>query len=306
MADFRIYEIGIDGQGLRPLTGGPDDAGCTALPPMRYAPDGKTILPDDERRRIDFDDVDPVFVDTGNSLIAFASSRTPDLGRGHSRRSTTLWVMYLNDPAARKFPLTANRHNDRWPFHLTSNFLAFSMWSRNQEVITADESDVRPYEAGKAWATAPLDHWTGAFAQPTGAQIGALVRPHVPVWRCRPLFNGRLAFMTTFTYASFNHNAPKPAGVLGGPGRTGTSARCARAPSDRPADPGAKGLPFMARTNRGCRWPTAQSRHAEPLSPGHVLLAGAPISTGNTPTPAAYGIYLAHDDWETNRASANQ
>jgi hypothetical protein len=40
---FRIYEIGIDGQGLRPLTGGPEDAGCTALPPLRYGPDGRTM-----------------------------------------------------------------------------------------------------------------------------------------------------------------------------------------------------------------------------------------------------------------------
>src|SRR5438105_5174153 len=32
---FRLYEVGIDGRGLRPLTGGPSDEGCVALPPMR-------------------------------------------------------------------------------------------------------------------------------------------------------------------------------------------------------------------------------------------------------------------------------
>ncbi len=295
---FRIYEIGIDGQGLRALTGGPEDPGCTALPPMRYGPDGQSLLPDDERRRVDYDDVDPVFVDTGNSLIAFASSRTPDLGRGHARRSTTIWTMYLHEPA-RKQPLTANRYNDRWPFELTSNFLAFSMWSRNQEVITADETDIRPYEADKAWATAPLDQWAGSFAQPTGAQIGALVRPHVPVWRCRPLFNGRLIFMTTFAYASFDHDAPHlPAFSV----VQADAGLLHSVPSARPID-----QPIPAQGNYRLFRGPATDAAGQPLSlatpspcpPGHVLLAGAPCAAdGAGPRPSAYGIYLARDNWE--------
>ncbi len=297
---FRIYEIGIDGQGLRALTGGPEDAGCTALPPLRYAADGKTMMPDDERRRIDFDDVDPVFVDVGNSLIAFASSRTPDLGRGHTRRATTLWTMYLHDPAARKFPLTANRHNDRWPFHLTSNFLAFSMWSRNQEVISADETEVRPYEAGQGSATAPLDQWTGAFAQPTGAQIGALVRPHVPVWRCRPLFNGRLTFMTTFAYSSWDHDAAQlPAFSV----VQADAGLLHAVPSARPLD-----QPIPAQKDYRLFGGPAEDAAGQPLSlatpspcpPAHVLLAGAPYQAGGSPRPAAYGIYLARDNWQAD------
>ncbi len=47
---FRLYEIGIDGTGLRALTGGPDDEGCVDLPPMRWRGDGSAI-PDAERRR---------------------------------------------------------------------------------------------------------------------------------------------------------------------------------------------------------------------------------------------------------------
>jgi len=209
---FRLYEIGIGGDGLRPLTGGPDDAGCTAVPPMRFGRDEHTLLSDDERRRADFDDVDPIYLDQSSGFIAFASSRTPDLGRGHARRSTTLWLMHL--ATGQKYPLTGNRYNDRWPFLMASNFIAFSLWSHNQEVITADESDIRPREIGMAAAaTAPADSWLGAFIQASGGQFGALIKPHVPVWRPRPLFNGRIAFMTTFDYAAFGHDAPTLPGL---------------------------------------------------------------------------------------------
>src|SRR5262249_14340825 len=69
---FRLYEVNLGGSGLRPLTGGPDDEGCAVVPPMRFAPDG-SVLPDRERRRIDYDDVDPVEVSREPRRILFAS-----------------------------------------------------------------------------------------------------------------------------------------------------------------------------------------------------------------------------------------
>ena len=38
------------------------------------------------------------------------------------------------------------------------------------------------------------DNWLGAFQQTVGSQFGNLVKTPVPVWRPRPLFNGRIAF----------------------------------------------------------------------------------------------------------------
>src|SRR5262249_53481789 len=110
---WRIYEVGVDGRGLRQLTGGPDNPGWVALPPLRFAAAGSR-LSDEERRAIDFDDVDPV--DLGGGSFAFASSRLPDLGRGHSRRATQLWTWPAG--ASAPFATTANRNNDRWPFLL--------------------------------------------------------------------------------------------------------------------------------------------------------------------------------------------
>src|SRR5262249_25961499 len=111
---FRLYTVNVDGSGLQPLTS-PEDA-CTDLPPMRWrsAADRAAgrLMPDQERRRTDYDDVDPVELPT--TAVAFASSRTPDLGRGHARRATHLWV--LDSVGGKSERLTHNRNNDRWPF----------------------------------------------------------------------------------------------------------------------------------------------------------------------------------------------
>src|SRR5262249_50808677 len=140
---FRIYEVGIDGSGLRQITGGPDDPGCVALPPMRYrSADDETVMSDDERKRLDYDDVDPMYLNYSDGRIMFASSRTPDFGRNSNRRSTTLWMRHA---AGRYVPMTGNRANDRWPWLMTSKFIVFSSWSHNQEVIGENESEVEPH-----------------------------------------------------------------------------------------------------------------------------------------------------------------
>src|SRR5205823_3562300 len=141
---FRLYGVNLDGTDLRPLTGGPDDPGAVAVPPMRFRADN-TLMPDDERRRVDYDDVDPVEIRGSPREVVFASSRTPDLGRDHARRSTTLWVLRPDGPPA---PLTANRNNDRWPYLLASGYVGFSLWSRNREVITAHAPSAKPAGAG--------------------------------------------------------------------------------------------------------------------------------------------------------------
>src|SRR5262249_52828865 len=97
---FRLYEIGVDGEGLRALTGGPEDEGCIHAPPMRWRTDG-SLIPDADRRATDYDDVDPIELNFTDRRVVFASSRTPDLGRDHARRSTPLWAL---PPAGTKHP----------------------------------------------------------------------------------------------------------------------------------------------------------------------------------------------------------
>src|SRR5205823_12931531 len=94
-------------------------------------------------------------------------------------------------------PLTANRNNDRWPVLTQGQLVVFSLWSRNREAITADGRDVVPWTAGGAYANRPTDIWMGARLLPDGTQFGYTLKLPIPVWRQRPLFNGKLAFMTS-------------------------------------------------------------------------------------------------------------
>jgi hypothetical protein len=250
---------------------------------------------------MDYDDVDPIYVDYTNNYIAFVSSRTPDLGRNHARRSTTLWLMHLD--GGHKHPLTANRYNDRWPFLMTSNYLAFSLWSHNQEVITADERDIRPWEPGMSSATAPVDSWLGAFTQTEGGQFGALVKPQVPVWRPRPLFNGRIVFMTTFDYPSFTHDAPVLPALQVVQAEAGLLANV---PSARPANmslPRQKGYRLFRGPSADVAGRPLSLATPSPCPGNRVVLAAAPLEAGAAPRPGAYGIYLASDNWESDSAA---
>jgi hypothetical protein len=290
---FRIYEIGVNGKGLRHITGGPEDEGCDAPPPMRYrSSEDHRILTDEERRRTDFDDVDPVYLPDGK--IVFASSRTPDLGRGHARRSTNLW---LYDPEfGKKHPLTANRNNDRWPSLLDDDTLAFSMWSRNTEVITADERDIQPFQPGVKSATQPTDNWQGGMIQAHDSRMGSLVKPDFPVWRPRPLSNGRVVFMTTGNY---DPNCPDRVGKF--QIVQADIGLIYYAPSARPQD---TPLPQLNGYNhfRAPAYNTSNEALSlatpSPCPDRQILLAGAPCQ-GNqeSPIPNGYGIYLAREEW---------
>jgi hypothetical protein len=293
---FRLFRVGLNGRGLRQLTGGPDDPGCSAVPPMRFAADG-SVLPDDRRRRTDYDDVDPAPLDADGARLIFASSRHPDLGRGGRRRATALWVVNVETGAMRSY--TANRANDRWPYPMFGGYVAFSLWSRVPEVVSADRTELRPLSPGEEGATRPADLWQGAFVQNNGEHFGSLVKPDVPVWRPRPLFNNRIAFMTTLgDPAAFadGRDVPPPLTVAQAEG-----GLIQGVPSARPAD-----VPLPAREGGGLvRGPTAD-RDGRPISlatpgpcpGGKVVLAGAPLEPGEAaPPPARYGLYLAADDW---------
>lgn len=189
---FRIYAVGLDGRNLRQLTGTPDDLGCTAVPPMRYAADG-TMLSESLRRQLDYDDVDPIILDDGT--LIFSSSRLPDLGGAANRRAFQLWIREANESAPR--PLTASRAADRWPYQVASGQIIFSLWSRHDEVIAPDGKSLARLAPGEIGLTAPVDRWPAISIHRTGERFGGLVKTVEPVWRPRPLGNGRVVFMTT-------------------------------------------------------------------------------------------------------------
>jgi hypothetical protein len=188
---WRIYEMNLDGSGLKQLSGGPHDPGCISTPPLRYDAN-QQVMTDEARRKLDYDDVDPVDLGSGN--FSFASSRIPDLGDGHSRRATQIWTW--PNAAAAPFPISANRNNDRWPALLSSDYLVYSLWSRVRVGVTEDRTEVKPFTEGGKFVTQAFDGWMGARTTPNAADFGYAIKSNEPVWRPRPLFNGRIAFMT--------------------------------------------------------------------------------------------------------------
>jgi hypothetical protein len=279
---WRIYEVGVDGRDLKQLTGGPDDPGCVALPPMRFAADG-SLLPPDERRQVDYDDVDPT--DLGNGL-AFASSRLPDFGRDHDRRATQLWMWTTGD--AKPLMLTANRNNDRWPFlTFAEHLIIYSLWSRNREAVTEDASDILPVGTSGTYATGPTDLWVGARINLGATQFGFSVKIPEPVWRPRALFNGRVVFMTAhpagggrlrLAQADWGYLRIAPSSqAVGGrlPNQVGGTLLYAPDRDDNDRE-----------LTAGC---------PSPCPGGMVLFSAAPVGT----EPGAFGLYLLPQEWST-------
>ncbi len=276
---WRIYEIRVDGSGLKQLTGGPEDPGCIAVPPLRFRADGSR-LSDQDRRKLDYDDVDPA--DLGPNGFAFASSRLPDLGRDHSRRATQIWTWALGAKAPE--PVTANRNNDRWPVLIAGEQILFSLWSRNREAVTADLTKVQPVSMGGEFATRPSDHWMAAVVMTNAAQFGYAIKGLEPVWRPRPLFNGRIAYMTAPTPDSPMRLVQADWGYI----RTSPSSLAA-----------GENLPYEG----GARRDFGPTRDAE----GRALIAACPspapdqsvlfaASPAGSP-PTSFGIYKVSDDW---------
>ncbi|MDY3554472.1 hypothetical protein R5W24_003596 [Gemmata sp. JC717] len=273
---WRLYEVNVDGSGLRQLTGGQDDDGCAAVPPLRFGPGGERLA-DADRRRLDYDDVDPT--DLGPAGVAFASSRGPDLGRDHARRATQLWALR---PGAAPAPLTANRNNDRWPVFTSGDVILFSSWSRNREAVTADGADVRPVSAGEPFATHTPDHWMAARVGTNGTRFGYAVKSAEPVWRPRALFNGRIAFMTggpdgrlRLAQADWGYLRTAPSALAAGARMPAGGPGSLALGPDRDGD----GREMSA----GC---------PSPCPGGQVLCAAAPAHD-----PASFGLYITNDDW---------
>jgi hypothetical protein len=277
---WRIYELNLKTGAINQRTGSPQDQGCSLLPPLRYAIDG-TTLPPEWRRRIDYDDVDPT--DLGDNSFAFASSRIPDLGRDHAVRASQIWLWQAGMSAPNA--LTANRNNDRWPAYTSGHNITFSSWSRNREAVTADRSAILPVIERHSYATSPTDNWLASEVSPNRGHFGYAIKSQEPVWRPRPLFNGRLSFMTSnpadpdrfrLAQADWGYTRSAPSSLSAG--------------MSFPNAQGAKLYfgPECDSANReisaGCPSPCPGNR---------VLFAGKIMASGN----GGFGLYSVADDW---------
>jgi hypothetical protein len=323
---FRLYEIGIDGTGLKQLTGQAEDPGAVALPPMRFqkagyeawplqaialctlpAPGlpinqaialvgGPKPLPEAKRKWVDYDDVDPLYLPDGR--IAFMSSRIPDLGRGHARRAMHLWVM--RSDGSGKYAVTANRNSDRWPSQLGSlNTLTFSEWSRNTEVVTGDLTDIQPYHPGMNSATKPTDNWQALRVAPNGDQFGMVLKLPIPVWRPHELANGNILFMTTSAYRKPDWNPESPAELTIAQAPLNLAMNSGSALPHNVQLPGQEPdlISLAPRFDAEGRRLTLAT--PSPCLDGQILLSGAASDPNDSlPGPGSFGLYLASETWD--------
>lgn len=284
---WRIYQVGVDGAGIRPLTGTPGDPGCVALPPLRFRADGERIS-DQDRLKSDYDDIDPT--DLGLNGFAFASSRLPDLGRDHARRATQIWTW--GPGAAAPEPVTANRNNDRWPVLISGDQILFSLWTRNREAITADLSDVRPVASGGEFATRPTNNWMAAIVLANAAQFGYAIKSAEPVWRPRPLFNGRIVYMTRTTEMGPLRLAQADWGYI----RTAPSSISAG--EELPYEGGAQ-RHFLSLNKQSQGAELASFATPSPL-PGNAVVFAASTAADQL----QYGLYAISDNWTEGQPAA--
>ncbi len=190
---FRIYQINLKDFSIKQLTGTNTDPGCVKLPPMRHDSMG-AMLSNDLRIKTDFDDIDPIELADESGTLVFSSSREPDLGRDHSHRSMQIWSWKKNSSSP--VPMTANRNADRWPWQLSSNIIAFSMWSRVREVISADGTEITAFSSKLNQLTSPTNQWMAMFLSSQGEHFGLLAKGPFSIFRPRALEDGKLIFMT--------------------------------------------------------------------------------------------------------------
>lgn len=108
---FWLYEIGVDGQGLRRLTGGSNDRLETV----------------DNRATVRIEDWDPCYLPDGG--LAFVSTRNQAFGRCHGERYTPSYTLYRMDGDANSIrPLSHGEANEWNPAVLADGRIVFCRW----------------------------------------------------------------------------------------------------------------------------------------------------------------------------------
>lgn len=93
--------------------------------------------------------------------------------------------------------MSANRNADRYPWQLSSNLIAFSMWSRNREVVSSERNNIQYHSSTTSSISEPTNNWMTMFLHPQGEQFGLLAKAPFSMVRTRALEDGRLVFMAS-------------------------------------------------------------------------------------------------------------
>ena len=132
---FLIWEIGVDGSGLRQLTGGPQDS-------LTRSGGRSTVL---------VEDFDPCYLPDGG--IAFVSTRCQSFGRCHGGRYTPAYFLYrMNGDGTGIRPLSHGEANEWDPSVLPDGRLIYTRWDyiNRHDTIYQSLWTMRPDGTGTA------------------------------------------------------------------------------------------------------------------------------------------------------------
>jgi hypothetical protein len=153
---WRIFEIGLDGSGLRQIT--PDSRGFT--------------IPDDPKRPRQneatfgrFSDFSPAYLPDGR--IVFASSRYAGVSGSCGLRTVTLYVINPDGSDLRR--IISTRSGAVQPWVMQDGRILFAMWMDNMNMPSLYTEGLQPLEADVNFGPSFFEPWA---CHPDGANAG--------------------------------------------------------------------------------------------------------------------------------------
>ena len=106
--------------------------------------------------------------------------------------------------------VVATRANDRWPCVTCDNFLMFSLWSRQDEVVATDGSGLVRHDPPAPGQTAPADRWMAVRITPSAQN---LIQARIGNFQIGIEFDSLLEIVEGFVFLALGREC-KPALVI--------------------------------------------------------------------------------------------
>jgi len=155
---WRIFEVGLDGSGLRQIT--PESRGVT--------------IPDDPKRPRQneatfgrFSDFAPAYLPDGR--IVFASSRYPGVSGSCGHRTVTLYV--INPDGSDLHRIISTRSGALNPWVMQDGRVLFALWVDNMNIPSLYTEGLQPLESDVNFASSYFEPWA---TYPDGTHAGRI------------------------------------------------------------------------------------------------------------------------------------
>lgn len=155
---WRIFEVGMDGSGLRQIT--PDTRGLTI-------PDDPARPRQNESTFGRFSDFAPAYLPDGR--IVFASSRYPGVSGSCGHRTVTLYVINPDGSDLRR--IISTRSGALNPWVMQDGRILFAMWVDNMNIPSRYTEGLQPLETDTNFASSFFEPWA---THPDGTHAGRI------------------------------------------------------------------------------------------------------------------------------------